>query len=137
MHVVVNWIGSKQFEATNEEGAQFKMDAKKKSGGSGDYASPTDHLLAATAGCTGIDIVSILEKMRQPIRALRIEVEGTQEENHPKYFSSIMLRYILEGDNIDRAKVEQAVELSQDKYCSVRASLTEKCKVSTEIVINP
>jgi putative redox protein len=137
MRVDVNWIDGRQFEAANEEGTKFRMDAKKKSGGSGEHASPTDHLLAAAAACSGMDVVSILQKMRQPIRSLRIEVDGEQEEDYPKYFSSINLRYILEGDNIDRTKVEQAVELSQEKYCSVRASLTDKCKITAEIIINP
>ncbi len=137
MRVDIAWVNAKQFEATNEEGAQFRMDSKRKAGGSGDYASPTDHLLAAAGGCTGIDVVSILQKMRQEFRSLKIEVEGTQAEEHPKYFTHIHLRYILEGDKLDRSKVEQAVEFSQDKYCSVRATLSDKCKVTTEIVILP
>jgi putative redox protein len=137
MHVDVSWLGNKQFEAINEESAKFRMDAKKKSGGSGDYASPTDHLLAAVAGCTGIDVVSILQKMRQEFRSLRIEVDGTQAEAPPKYFTQMHIKYILEGDSLDRDKVEQAVALSQDKYCSVRATLSDKCRVTTEIVIRP
>ncbi len=137
MQVNLNWIGARQFEATNEEGAQFKMDTKKKSGGSGDYASPTDHLLAAVGGCTAVDVVSILAKMRQDLSSLQVEVTGTQAEEHPKHFTDIRLKYIFSGSNLDRSKVERAVELSQTKYCSVRASLSDKCKVSYEIVIVP
>jgi uncharacterized OsmC-like protein len=95
MHIDVSWVGDKQFEAINEESAKFRMDSKKKAGGSGDYASPTH------------------------------------------YFTAIHIKYILAGGNIDRDKVEQAVSFSQDKYCSVRATLTDKCKVTTEIVIQP
>jgi putative redox protein len=135
MRVDVVWIKDRQFEATNEESVQFRMDAKKKSGGSGDYASPTDHLLAAVGGCTGIDIVAILQKMRQGLRSLRIEVDGTQAEEHPKFFTNIHIRYIAEGENLDPSKVEQAVQLSQEKYCSVRATLTDRCKVTTEIIV--
>jgi putative redox protein len=137
MHIDVSWVGDKQFEAINEESAKFRMDSKKKAGGSGDYASPTDHLLAAVAGCTGMDVVAILQKMRQQFRSLQIEVDGTQAEDHPHYFTAIHIKYILAGGNIDRDKVEQAVSFSQDKYCSVRATLTDKCKVTTEIVIQP
>lgn len=135
MHVDVIWVAGRQFEAINEENAKFRMDAKKKSGGSGDYASPTDHLLAAVAGCTGIDVVAILQKMRQELRSLRVEVDGTQAEEHPKYFTNIHIKYIFEGDNLDRSKLEQAIQLSQDKYCSVRATLSDKCKVTTEVVV--
>ena len=136
LQVNIDWIGAKQFSAVNVEGAKFTMDIKKKSGGSGDYASPTDHLLAAVGGCTAVDVVNILAKMRQELRSLRIEVEGIQAEEHPRYFTDIKLKYILTGDNLDRNKVEQAVELSQTSYCSVRASLSEKCRVRYEIEIN-
>ncbi len=137
MRVDANWIRDRQFEMVNEEGVRFRLDAKRKSGGSGDFASPTDHLLAAVAGCTGMDVTSILQKMRQQLRSLRVEVDGTQAEDHPHYFTAIHVKYIVEGDGIDRAKVEQAVALSQDKYCSVRATLSDRCKVTTEIVIRP
>lgn len=137
MHVDVSWVSNKQFEAINEEGAKFRMDSKEKAGGSGDYASPTDHLLAAVAGCTGIDVVSILQKMRQQFRSLQIEVDGTQADDHPHYFTAIHIKYILAGENIDRDKVEQAVAFSRDKYCSVQATLTNKCKVTTEIILKP
>lgn len=134
--VTLEWLGAKQFEATNIESAKFRLDVKTKAGGSGLYASPTDHLLAALGSCSGIDIVSILAKMRLDLKSLRIEVEGEQVETQPKYFKSIKLTYIFTGTDLDRAKVEQAVLLSQEKYCSVRATLSDKCQVTTEIIIS-
>jgi putative redox protein len=135
--VTLEWVGAKQFEATNIENVKFRLDVKTKAGGSGLYASPTDHFLAAVGSCSGIDVVAILSKMRQPLATLRIEVAGEQVEESPKYFKAIAIKYVLQGDGLDRAKVEQAVQLSQDKYCSVRATLSDKCIVTTEIVINP
>lgn len=134
--VTLEWIGAKQFEATNIEDAKFRMDVKKKAGGAGLYASPTDHLLAAVGACSGIDVVGILEKMRQELKSLRIEVIGEQVEDNPKYFKSIKITYLLSGSNLDRAKVEQAITLSQEKYCSVRATLSDKCVITTDIVIS-
>lgn len=134
--VTLEWIGAKQFEATNIEDAKFRMDVKKKAGGAGLYASPTDHLLAAVGACSGIDVVGILEKMRQELKTLRIEVIGEQVEDNPKYFKSIKITYLLSGSNLDRAKVEQAITLSQEKYCSVRATLSDKCVITTDIVIS-
>jgi putative redox protein len=134
--MVLNWVGGKQFEATNIENAKFRMDAKTKAGGSGLYASPTDHLLAAAGACSGMDVVSILEKMRQKLRGLRIQVDGEQVEDYPKYFKSIKITYFFDGESLDRDKVEQAVKLSQEKYCSVRATLSDRCVVTSEIVIN-
>lgn len=134
--VSLEWIGAKQFEATNIEDAKFRMDVKKRGGGAGLYASPTDHLLAAVGACSGIDVVAILDKMRQELKSLRIDVVGEQVEQNPKYFKSIKITYSLSGTNLDRAKVEQAITLSQDKYCSVRATLSDKCVITTEIVIS-
>lgn len=135
--VKLEWIGAKQFEATNIESVKFRLDVKTKAGGAGLYASPTDHFLAAVGSCSGIDVVVILGKMRQELKAFRIEVTGEQVEENPKYFKAIKIIYFLQGENLSRDKVEQAVELSQDKYCSVRATLSDKCSVTTEIVIDP
>lgn len=134
--VTLEWIGAKQFEAANSEDAKFTMDVKRTGGGAGLHASPTDFLLAAVGGCSGIDVVSILQKMRQELRALRIDVVGEQADEHPKYFKSIKITYVVSGVNLDRSKVEQAIMLSQEKYCSVRATLSEKCTVTTEIVLS-
>lgn len=134
--VTLQWIGAKQFEASNFENAKFILDIKSKSGGSGLYASPTDHLLAALGACSGIDVVDILRKMRMEPKTFSIEVIGEQVETTPKYFKSIKLTYVFTGEGLVRAKVEQAVHLSQEKYCSVRATLSDKCTVTTEILIN-
>ena len=134
--ISLEWIGAKQFEATNSENAKFKMDVKKKGGGSGLYASPTDHLLAAVGACSGVDVVGILAKMRQDLKSLRIDVAGEQADENPKYFKAIKITYTLAGVDLDRSKVEQAIALSQEKYCSVRATLSDKCVVTTEIVLD-
>jgi putative redox protein len=135
--VTLEWVGAKQFEATNIEDVKFRLDVKTKAGGSGLYASPTDHFLAAVGSCSGVDVVAILSKMRLSLTSLRIEVTGEQVEENPKFFKSIAIKYVLQGTDLDSAKVEQAVQLSQEKYCSVRATLSDKCQVTTEIVINP
>lgn len=134
--ISLEWIGAKQFEATNSEDAKFTMDVKKRGGGSGLFASPTDHLLAAVGACSGIDIVGILAKMRQELKSLRIDVVGEQADENPKYFKAIKITYTLAGVGLDRSKVEQAIVLSQEKYCSVRATLSDKCVVTTEIVLD-
>jgi putative redox protein len=134
--VEIAWLGARQFEATNIEGVKFRMDVKKRVGGSGDHASPTDHLLAAVGGCSAVDVVDILGKMKQELSELKIVVEGTQVEEFPRHFNHIHVKYILRGSNLERTKVEQAIQLSQEKYCSVRATLSDKCRVTTEIFIN-
>ena len=88
----------------------------------------------AAGGCSGIDIVSILEKMRQPLEGLEITVTGQRREEHPRFFREIAIRYVLKG-NLDPEKVQRAIELSLTKYCSVTNGLEPKAKISYEYVI--
>lgn len=132
--VSLKWVANAEFAATTMNEINFNLDKRITAGGSGKFATPTDHLLAAVGGCTGIDVVDILKKMRQELKSLIIEVIGEQAEEHPKYFRKILIRYTVSGSDLDREKVEHAVQLSQEKYCSVRATLTDRCHVVTEIV---
>lgn len=95
--------------------------------------SPKKMLLTSLAACTGIDIVSMLEKMRVPITGLELDTEADLTEEHPKVFSEIRLTYRVFGENIDRAKVEKAVQLSKDKYCGVSAMLEKNSPIKIEI----
>ena len=92
-------------------------------------ASPKKLLLAGLAGCTGIDVVSVLRKMRVPFTGFEMEVEADLTEEHPRVYSEIRLVYRLYGADLDRAKVEKAVQLSKDKYCGVSAMLGKNCPI--------
>lgn len=132
----MSWKGGQQFEINTMDGVSFSTDARSRAGGSGRFPAPTDLLLAAVGGCTGIDVVSILNKMRQEYSAIRIDITGEQVEEHPRYFHTITIRYTIAGNQLERAKVEHAVQLSQEKYCSVRATLRPDCRVLTEIILD-
>jgi len=95
--------------------------------------SPKKMLLTSLAACTGIDIVSMLEKMRVPITGLELDTEADLTDEHPKVFSEIRLIYRVFGENIDRAKVEKAVQLSKEKYCGVSAMLEKNSPIKIEI----
>lgn len=131
----MSWKGGQQFEISTMDGVSLSTDARARAGGSGRFPAPTDLLLAAVGGCTGLDVVSILNKMRQEYSAIRIDITGEQVEEHPRYFHTIAIRYTIAGNQLDRAKVEHAVQLSQEKYCSVRATLRPDCRVSTKIIL--
>lgn len=96
--------------------------------------SPTEVLLMALGGCTGIDIVTILVKMRQPLQGLRIEVVGHKEEEHPQRFIRYEVVYHLRGA-LDEKRVRRAVELSEQKYCSVGATLSASAPITSRFVI--
>lgn len=95
--------------------------------------SPMLALLLAAAGCTGADVVVMLKKMRVDLRSLNIDVLGTRRDEHPKRYTDITYRVSLDGEGLDRAKAERAVELSLEKYCSVVHSLAPDISVKYEI----
>jgi putative redox protein len=100
----------------------------------GQGATPMELLALALAGCTSIDVVSILQKMRQPLEGLRVEVHGEKADEHPRRFLSLEVVYILKGA-LDEKKVQRAIELSETKYCSVEATLRPAVAISSRYVI--
>jgi putative redox protein len=97
--------------------------------------SPMLALLLAAAGCSGADVVVILKKMRVPIRTLSIDVTGTRRDQEPRRYTDLEFRFRVDGDGVDVAKVERAVALSIDKYCSVVASLDPDIRVEYQVEV--
>lgn len=97
--------------------------------------SPKALLLTSLAGCSGIDVVGILEKMRVPFADLKIEVEAAQTQEHPKVFRDIHMNYIIKTAEENRDKVKKAVDLSLDRYCGVSAMLKKNSKIGYTITI--
>lgn len=112
----------------------FTVDAKPEAGGAGLGPRPKGLLLSALGGCTGMDVVSILAKMRVPLEGFRVEVEAPLTEDHPRVYSSIHIRYVFKGRDLPMDKLERAVQLSQERYCGVSAMLAKAAPVTQEIV---
>jgi putative redox protein len=87
-------------------------------------------LLVSLAGCTGMDVASILKKKRADLKSLTIKVDGERASQHPKHFTRIDVEFNFAGKNIKEEDIKQAIELSKDKYCSVSAMLKEKAEIS-------
>lgn len=119
-----------QFSA-NVSGHEIIMDAGPADGGNNSGASPKKLMLASLAGCTGIDIVSILNKMKVPFSDFSIKAELTEE--HPRIYSNVKLIYSIKIASEHRDKMEKAVTLSQDKYCGVSAMFKGFADVNWEI----
>ncbi|NMB12797.1 MAG: OsmC family protein [Firmicutes bacterium] len=134
MQVNVTWMEGMEFRADAVSGHSWNMDASLEAGGNSLGPRPTELLLSAIGGCTGIDIVSILQKMQQPLAGLRVEVAGERAEAHPRRFTHITLRYIVTGSGLAEERVARAVQLSTEKYCSVLHSLNAEVDYSFEIV---
>ena len=122
------------FEAAGQSAGRLVLDAHPDFGGVGAGVSPVEALLASAAACSGIDVLSILEKKRQTVTSYRIEVDGEQPApgTWPRKFSSITLRHVLKGPNLDPVAVARAVELSDAKYCTVVATLRAAPTVVSE-----
>lgn len=117
--VTGEWIGEHAFMARNNSGGAIQM------GTIGDKAglSPMELILAGVAGCTGVDVVDILIKKREPLEALKVIVRGNRVDSFPRIYKEIEVLYVIWGNGINPASVEQAINLSEEKYCSVSAML--------------
>lgn len=98
--------------------------------------SPKQLVLAGLAGCTGMDVVSLLDKMRVNYTAFSIEIEADLTEEHPKVFSEIRMKYVVSGKDLDEKKVEKAINLSQERYCGVSAMLKKNSPIHYTIELN-
>ncbi len=132
--ITVNWKEGLSFEA-DVMGHKITLDADTEHGGKGRGPKPKPLMMLALAGCTGMDVVSLMEKMRVPFENLNIRVVGDITEDHPKRFVKMKIVYEISGKGIDVEKIEKAVNLSQDKYCGVSASYKEAMEITHEIII--
>ena len=133
---ITKWVQGLQFVAKGDSGHAVVFDAYPEVGGSDTGPRPGEVLLMALGTCTGIDVVSILNKMRVPFTGFSIKVDGELTEGHPKVFHKLHVLYRLTGKELDRSKVERAVELSQTTYCGVSAMLAKSAEITTEIVLD-
>jgi len=132
--VNVTWTDQMAFEA-KVDGFSIVMDADEKVGGRNLGPRPKPLTLVSLGGCTGMDVISILGKMRVTPDFFDVEVEGELSEEHPKYFHTIHIKYIFKGKDLPMDKLEKAVTLSQERYCGVSEMLRKAAKLSHEIVI--
>ena len=129
-----SWTGDMSFEA-EISGHKIRMDADEAVGGKDSGPRPKPLVLASLAGCSGMDVVSILKKMREPVTWFDMKVQGDLTEEHPKHYSTIKITYEFKSsDGLKDENVRKAVELSQEKYCGVSALLKKAVPVEWEIV---
>jgi putative redox protein len=131
----MEWKGGLAFEGENAWGHRVRTDAPASAGGAQSGARPTELLLYGIAGCTGIDIVRILDKQRQKVTDLRITVQGEQHEAYPRPFHSVRIHYVLRGEDLDETKVARAIGLSESKYCVVSQTVQQPTEVTTSFEV--
>jgi putative redox protein len=129
--VSTSWQGGTAFLGTNKDGAQIQIGKLKGQSGIG----PMETVLIALASCSGDDVLAILNKKRQHVTALKINVRGKRAENPPKVYTEIHVEYILRGNDLQVKAIEQAIRLSEEKYCSVGAMLGKSAKIYTSFKV--
>ena len=132
--VKVNWLENMAFEA-EVNGHKIIIDAAEPVGGENRGPRPKPLMLVALAGCTGMDVVSILKKMRVEVESFNVVVEGDLTEEHPKQFSQMRVIYEFKGEDLPIDKLEKAINLSEERYCGVSAVYKKAIGIITEIRI--
>lgn len=130
----IRWIGDMAFE-TEVNKHKIILDANPEVGGKNLGPRPKPLMMVALAGCTAMDVVSILKKMRVNIEGFNVRVEGELTEQHPKHFVSMHIIYEFKGKDLPVDKIKKAIEMSQETYCGVSASYRKAMQLSYEIKI--
>lgn len=123
------WQEGLRFGATSGSGHAVTVDSSKQDGHQG--PSPMELVLLGIGGCMSMDVISILQKMKQPVAGLEVRLRGEQNPSHPKYYTRVELTFVVRGAGVDRERVERAIELSRTTYCSAVNSLRPDCTVTT------
>ena len=134
LKVNVEWLENMAFKAVLN-GHEIVIDAGDQVGGENRGPRPKPFMLTALAGCTGMDVVSILKKMRVELDYFNVVVEGELTEEHPKHFIKMHVIYEFKGKDLPMAKLEKAIELSEERYCGVSATYKQAMEMTSEIKI--
>ncbi len=135
MDAKVVWKGRMSFDGTASRNFTVPLGTSSAAGGDDDGFSPMELLLVGLAGCTAMDVISILEKKKQDVTGFEVKVNGVRAEEHPKVFTNITLEFIVTGHQVEHAAVERAVELSATKYCSAAAMLGKVANIEHKITV--
>lgn len=136
MNAKVTWKGRMTFIGSAESGFEVGLGTDPSVGGDNDGLRPMELIAIGLAGCTAMDVISIVQKKRQQVSAFETRIESEKAEEHPKVFTNIKVIYYFEGRNIDPTAVERAIELSATKYCPAQAMLEKAVRIEHTYIIN-
>ncbi|MGQ9705820.1 MAG: OsmC family protein [bacterium] len=134
MEVSVDWSKNLLFIGKSQKGTVL-MDADSNVGGDELAPTPMEMVLFALAGCTGMDVISILKKMKQNVIDMKINIKAEKKDEHPKVFTKIDIIFNIQGKELDKEKIEHAIYLSKTKYCPVQAMLSKTAEIKNTINI--
>ncbi|MEJ2559595.1 MAG: OsmC family protein [Anaerolineae bacterium] len=127
----VTWVNEMQFVAETGSGHAIVLESGKEA----KAPSPMEMLLVGLAGCTAVDVVHILKRMRQPVTDVQVNVKGVRADQHPKVYTHIEVEYVVTGRALSEEKVQRAVEMSETTYCSASIMLGKTATITSSIRI--
>ncbi|MBK9601396.1 MAG: OsmC family protein [Anaerolineales bacterium] len=125
MDVILNWKGRMLFEGVGGSGFVQKLDTDASVGGDDSGARPMEFIALGLAGCTAMDVISILQKKKQPVSDFKVQLHAERADEHPKVFTEAVIEYLVTGSDVDEAALLRAIELSAEKYCPAQAMLSK------------
>jgi putative redox protein len=135
-NVTTTWKGKMQFESTNPSGETLLINAGPENGGEGAGLRPKALMLSALAGCSGLDVASLIEKMKLEVDDFKIETTANLTEEDPKTYDEVTLEYHFYGSNLNEDRLKRAVDLSVEKYCGVLEMFRKFAKVEVKILFH-
>ena len=135
MNISVNWVDGMLMVGKSHSGHSITMDGPPEIGGDNLGVRPMEMLLLGVAGCTMIDVVTTLKKMRQELTHCETKVNAKRADDHPKVFTDIHIQFLVKGNDLDSKKVEKAITLSAEKYCSASIMLGKTASISHDFEI--
>jgi len=136
MKANLDWKSGMSFVGTADSGFSVPLGTVPEVGGNNDGFKPMELFLVGLAGCTAMDVMSILMKKRQQVSHFNVTIDADRADEHPRVFTKIVITYSFQGENLERSAVERAVELSETKYCPAQAMLSKSAHISHNIMIN-
>ena len=135
MNISVNWVDGLLMVGKSDSGHTITMDGPPESGGENLGVRPMEMLLLGVAGCTMIDVVTTLKKMRQDLSHLETKINAERATDHPKVFTDIHIQFVVKGKDLDPKKVDKAIILSAEKYCSASIMLGETATITHDFEV--
>ena len=136
MNATVKTVEGLQMVGYADSGHGVVIDTSVEGGGLGKGTSPMELVLIAVASCSAMDVIGILKKKREKLTGLEVRISGDRAESEPKVYTSVRLHYVLEGKNLSEIACRKAIDLSQEKYCSVLGMVSKTANVESDFEIN-
>lgn len=130
--ITTTWLGNMKFESTNPSGHNLFIDAGPENGGNGEGYRPKALMLSALAGCSGLDVASLIKKMKLDVADFKIDIEANLTEEDPKYYDKVVMHFHFYGKNLSEKKLQRAVDLSVEKYCGVMEMFRQFSELTIE-----